>query len=477
MVNQIIIQNAILGGLADSKYIGIANSLHKIVGFDLHSEPGIMKVHQKLKRDSDGAAVVNEFIKVAIPCSNGETYLFSATSGKVWARSSAGVYRLAYTTVPTAGAAGCLGGKEYGGYIYWATQNYLHRILITEAVDATWTTLDLNWNVFTNGDTEFHPFALANNVLYIGDANLIAQVDDGVFSADAMDVISPFRMSALSRQLTNLIYGTYVNANVRNVVGGRWKTWGDSFDSDDDVPEPGINAYLPSDNYNLVSAGRRGNLYQYDGTFFKWLKRIPGDWSAGNEALIYPNAAENFGGLLRLGLSRIAGTPTECGIYSFGHYAPEYPSILSFDFPISTGNTAKVEIGTVFFIGETMYCTWKDSTVAETPTYGVDVVDASNKQASAYFNTRIIQMDRGNAKDYNVEVAYRTIPANCSIQLWVSKNYGAFIQHTEFEDNALNYKMQASVRVENCVSVQFRIKATSNGNNAPEIEQAIISFN
>ena len=101
MVNQIIIQNAILGGLADSKYIGIANSLHKIVGFDLHSEPGIMKVHQKLKRDSDGAAVVNEFIKVAIPCSNGETYLFSSTSGKVWARSSAGVYRLAYTTVPT----------------------------------------------------------------------------------------------------------------------------------------------------------------------------------------------------------------------------------------------------------------------------------------------------------------------------------------------------------------------------------------
>jgi hypothetical protein len=472
-LNQIIIQNAILGGLSDSKYIGIANSLHKIVGFDLHSEPGIMKVHQKLKKDS--GPTVTEFVKVAIPCSNGETYLFSATSGKVWARTSAGVYRLAYTTVPTSGTAGCSGGFEYDGYIYWATQNYLHRVSITAALVASWTSVDLNWEEFANGDADFHPFALANNVLYIGDGNYIAQVDDGVFSANAMDVVSPFRMSALSRQLTNLIYGTYVNANVRNVVGGRWKTWGDSFDSDDDVPEPGINAYLPSDNYNLVSAGRKGNLYQYDGTFFKWLKRIPGDWSAGNEAVIYPRAAENFGGLLRLGLSRFAGTPTECGIYSFGRYAPEYPSVLSFDFPISTGNTALVEIGCVFFIGETMYCTWKDST--STPTYGVDVVDAANKQASAYFDTRLIAMDRANAKDYNVEVAYRTIPAGCSIQLWVSKNYGAFVQHTDFEDNALNYKMQASVNVSECVSVQFRVVAVSLVNAAPEIEQAIISFN
>lgn len=36
-----------------------------------------------------------------------------------------------------------------------------------------------------------------NLVLYIGDGNLVAQVDDGTFTADALDIQKPHRIKAL----------------------------------------------------------------------------------------------------------------------------------------------------------------------------------------------------------------------------------------------------------------------------------------
>jgi len=141
--------------------------LHKIVGFDLHSEPGIIKVQRKLTKES--GTTVDALVKNTVVCSNGETYLFSSTSGKIWRRKSDASYALAYTTVPTSGGTGCLGAAEYNGYIYWATENYLHRITIANALTATWGTLDANWQAFTNGDASYHPMKIVNNVLYIGD--------------------------------------------------------------------------------------------------------------------------------------------------------------------------------------------------------------------------------------------------------------------------------------------------------------------
>ena len=118
-------------GLSDSKFSGILGSVYRCVGLDLHSEPGLLKVHQKLTKNS--GTTVTEFCRVKVACSNGYSFWFSYTSGKIWARTSAGVWSLAYTTVPAAGSAGCLGAIEYNGYVYWATQSRLHRIILASA--------------------------------------------------------------------------------------------------------------------------------------------------------------------------------------------------------------------------------------------------------------------------------------------------------------------------------------------------------
>lgn len=75
--------NINLGGISDSKYQGVANSVAECVGLDIHSEPGIIKANQKLSLDFTPTS----FITNMVSASNGKTYLFGE-DGKVWERAS-----------------------------------------------------------------------------------------------------------------------------------------------------------------------------------------------------------------------------------------------------------------------------------------------------------------------------------------------------------------------------------------------------
>jgi len=134
-----------------------------------------------------------------------------------------------------------------------------------------------------------------------------------------------------------------------------------------------------------------------------------------------------------------------------------------------------IDIGSVFFIGETMCVAWADRTVPASPTYGVDAIDASNKYASAYFDTRVIDIERETAKEFSVEVAYRTIPTNCDIAIWASVNGAAFAEVTSVKDT-INLKKTASIRVSAANTVQFRVKTTVSTSTAPEIESVLINY-
>ena len=90
----IVIDSFNLGGIADSPYIGARNSLASIVGFDLHSVPGLMLVQQKLVKDS--ATTIDDLVKI-VPCSDGSTYFFGKTTGKIWKRAANGTYSLEQT--------------------------------------------------------------------------------------------------------------------------------------------------------------------------------------------------------------------------------------------------------------------------------------------------------------------------------------------------------------------------------------------
>lgn len=302
--NVIPIESFNLGGLSDSKFSGIKHSLYKLVGWDLHTTPGILKVAQKLTKDS--GTTVSEFVKCQVASTNGYTYHFSSTSGKVWERTDLGVWSLVYTTIPTGGDAGCSGAFEYQGTIYWATENYLHKIVAANAKGAAqWAANAVpNAETFDNGDEDFHPMVEQNLVLYIGDGNLVAQVDAGVFSPDALDISVPQRIKCLGKIGTDILIGTFVNDNVNKSQVYRWDTYSISFTTSDEIDEVGINAFIPGDNVVYVNAGLQGNIYVYNGEQLVLFKKIPGEYSTTEYGRLFPNAAANFNGKILLGFSK-----------------------------------------------------------------------------------------------------------------------------------------------------------------------------
>jgi hypothetical protein len=302
--NVIPIDNFNFGGLSDSKFSGVKFSLYKLIGLDLHSTPGVLKVAQKLTKDS--GAIVTGFVKCQVVSTNGNTYHFDSLSGKVWERTSLGVWSLVYTTIPTGGDAGCSGAFEYQGTIYWATQNYLHKIVAASAIGAAqWTANAVpNWQAFDIGDPDFHPMVEQGLVLYIGDGNQLAQVDAGVFSSNALDIAVPLRMKCLGKIGTDVLIGTYVNDNVNKSQIFRWDTFSISFTTSDEIEEVGINAFIPGDNVVYVNAGLQGNIYVYNGEQLVLFKKIPGEYSTTEYGRIHPNAAANFNGKILLGFSK-----------------------------------------------------------------------------------------------------------------------------------------------------------------------------
>lgn len=185
-------QDVNLGGISDSKYQGVANSMYAMVGLDIHSEPGIIKVNQKLAKESSTTVV--DFVKTIVPCSDGNTYMFG-DAGNIYKRTSAGSYSVEATV-----SGAIYGAMEFGGYIYYARQSYLGRWQLGTA----WSTRNDTFAAFTNGST-YHPMHVANIVLYIGDKNLVAQVEGGVFTADALDLETQFNITALGEIGTDLL--------------------------------------------------------------------------------------------------------------------------------------------------------------------------------------------------------------------------------------------------------------------------------
>lgn len=151
------------GGIADSKYEGEANSVAMSYCLDIHSKPGLLRNNYKLKLDS--GATITEFVQNMVVSSDGNLYLFSSESGKVWKKASDDTYSLVYTTAPTSGEAKCLGAAEFAGYIYWAVENHLYRVPLGSS---TWSALEDAW-VITNNYTE-NDLVRHNHVNYVATA-------------------------------------------------------------------------------------------------------------------------------------------------------------------------------------------------------------------------------------------------------------------------------------------------------------------
>jgi len=472
------IQDFNKGGLAFSKWSGLANSLYKMIGFDPHSTPGTLKVEQKLTLDAGMVGVVDEFCRYAISGSNNIRYWFSYTSGKIW-QETAGTYTLVYTTSPAGGAAGCLGAKEYQGYIYWATQSRLHRIPIATANGAgEWTTNAVpNWKTFSITDASFHPMLdhTGQQILYIGDGNYLAQVDAGTFSANALDIKTPLKIKSLGEIGTDVLIGTYVASSVTQAEIIRWNGWSVSFTNSDPIPETGVNAFLPADNMVLAQAGTQGNIYYYDGTNLELYMKIPGNYSSAAYGEVYPGSVANNGGQILFGFSNGSGNPADELIYRLARHSRNFSYILDAPYPISERSGSNfvltgIEIGAILVVNNLIYVAWKNGA-----SYGIDKLDASNKLDGAYFETRVMTVNREEFANFSEAfIAYASKPASTDIDFYLDKNYAGYGSALSKIDDIQRCVVRTKDEATEFNTLQLKVKFTTSANSAPQIESGAV---
>lgn len=467
----IIVQQFNLGGLSDSIFDGAPASLAQMVGTDPHSKPGVLCVAQAMVEDSGG--VINEFCMARLASSNGRTYWGSVTSGKIWERDEVGVWTLVHTISPDAGSANILNMIEHGGWIFIATQSRLHYIVAADALGASQWNANIvhNWGVFTEEDPDFKPMVQQNLVLYIGDGKLVAQVDQEVFSPDALDVAPPLRVKSLGRIGTRVLVGTYVSDNITKTEIIDWDTFSDSFRTSDPIDEVGINAFFQADNYVFVQCGLAGNIYMYNGEQLELYRKMPGDYSPTKQATVHPNAVANIEGQILFGMSNVLGNPCKQGVYRIGRYSASYPYIPDLPYPISERNgddfvLEDIEIGAVLVVGADIFASWKHDT-----TYGVDKLDHLMKLNGAYIETRVARPDRFTLTTIQkIEVAYFQRPTGTDLTIAHKNNYANDYETPTDQRNDDARKLKNVDLGVDTIALQARITFTTIGNDAPEIE-------
>lgn len=459
---QYFIQNNFSGGLSDGPLTGLKGSLADGVGIDIHSTPGVIKVNQALKKDS--GSTVTDFCKYAVNASDGNTYWFGNT-GKIYQRTSLGVWSNVYTDAN----GEILGAFEFNGYMYWATATKLARKVFP---GTNWTT-DVNnaWKTLTT--SSYHPMAVQSIYLFIGNANTIASVDDvGIFTASGTSSVAfsalptRYTVKTLKNYDIDLLIGTEISSNYSSARVFRWDTVSPTYNVSDDIPETAVNCFLPVDNFMYVQAGQSGNIYYYDGAKNYKDKRIPGDY-VGKTMIVHPGSTCNYLGRALFGVSNLSSNPCNEGVYSVARYNKNYPYALMQEYVNSHGSLTGVEVGAMIGAGTTLLVAWKNGA-----TYGVDVIDAANKYASAYITTLQITGDRMMKKSYqNYAITYKSKPANTDISLSYSDNYNAsFSSISLTEDETLYGKMRAQQNIE-AGTMQYKISFTSSANTSPEIDQ------
>ena len=357
------------GGQSDSILRGISGSFAVLIACDIHSVPGQISVNQAMALES--ALIVTELCKNVVAASDGNTYFFSSESGKIWKRTSAGVYTLAHTN--TKGA--CLGAREYQSYIYYVGAGFVGRQTVALAASETsWSSQTDAWQTLSQADTVFAPMQEVQSILYIGDGYRLAKWDNTTYTDDTTTLNLPtqFRISALHPSGSDILVGTYVGTGTTNLIKVnyckiyKWDTNSTKANSSDVVYECGINAFIPVDNQILVQAGIAGNIYYYDGSQLISLKKVVGTYSSTQYGLVYANAASIFKGYPVFGFSNSpdtansTGNPASCGVYSLGQHNKNYPRVLNLEYPVSCVlPLVSVEVGCIAALGNTILASWK----------------------------------------------------------------------------------------------------------------------
>jgi len=368
-----------------------------IVGLDIHSKPGTITGSKACENLDLETPIIDALCTCKVKTPAGDSY-FGATNGKIFKVTSAGVVSL----VNTVAAAPAITGIGYfNGYLYYSYSNKLGRF------DGVSTWAD-TWATFTNTHTNPRHMVATRLSLYITDTYLIAAVDlSGAFSANVLDLDPTQVAVAVAVESNGILIGS---------TSG-WMFWWDTYSSswsiDDLISEGGVNAFIPTDNLNMIQAGTVGNIYYWNGSKAVLWSRLRDSDTLVTTA-VNPYASDNLNGLPLFGTTR--------GIYSLGTAHSKLPVAQVIEYVSSLGQGT--QIGAVCVVGSQVFSSFKNST-----SYGIDKL--STNKYSGFFITPIAE-----GKLAKLRIGYDSIPTGTSLTATVSVDSASLASHTIVKDDS-----------------------------------------
>ena len=236
------------------------NKFYSLTNVDVHTEPGLA---QPQKATAIESTTVNELCYQAID-PNGNVYYASSTSGKLWKRTTAGVYSLINTN-----ANGAHRGLQYfnGRLWYWTATKLGHFNLTSTFTDSFATFLAGN----ARGSVE------ANNTLIIADGRYLARIDAAnSFSNNEFAVPAQYQIVDVANIGDDVLVTTIVSTDVSYFRVFLWNTVDSAWTYEDEVFENGGNAVMQIDNIRLLQAGTSGRFYYWTGAQMSYFGKIRG---------------------------------------------------------------------------------------------------------------------------------------------------------------------------------------------------------
>ena len=288
-----------------------------------------------------------------------------------------------------------------------------HLIIARDAVLDTYGPLssspkfNYNWQVI-DSDVDWHPMIVSKNdgMVYGGAANYIFSIEETagdifeplvgasfLFTQQALDLPSNYRVKCLSELGNNLMIGTWQGSTYQDLKIADifpWDTASPSFGQPIELNENGVNALITVKNTLYIFAGITGAIYASNGYSYIKVAQIP-DYVApiatGGGYEYYPGSVINHKGRIFFGIGNGVAT---VGVFSLNLET----GTICVENLISTGrdgSLSTIEIGALFSTGYVNYLIgWKDS---YTTSYGIDSMSGDKYTSfSAYVESPLYKV-------------------------------------------------------------------------------------
>lgn len=387
------------------------NGFDATQNIDVHTNTGTAQCQLALVSES---TTPNEDCVQATDAS-ANTFFFSTESGKTWKRTSGGSYSLVNTNA---------NGAHISAY-YSPTLNKIVYTTSTKVGYTDSTTFTDTLGTFTNGSS-YHPIEEVNLTVFIGDGKYVSSISSALaFSANALDIPSNLSITALKNERNYLLIGTIISTTVSSCMVYLWDSFSSSWTTDDEVKEPGVNAFVNGDNVTYALCGLSGRIYQWTGAAMAFYYQIRNATTSVGQHKV---TALNGKPLMAIGAK----------IYSIFKRLGDRDVVVH-EYTTTTGDI--ISIGT------------SGTQLLVSNGTGIDKIDSNYATAKI---TTPISSDRPS----RITVPYKSLPSGTTLGLETNVNGAGWVSETGFIDDTTNseYVLQGGVSYAGTINfIQARI--------------------